>query len=216
MVRSAVLGRAVGIGVAPIALVLACARGPAGVDTRTPEPALAAEPEVASAPAFDDALPPHDRDAMPSDPDVGADAALPPSGSAPAPSPDAAALTGTWAGTYFFPMTNATGGTVGSVTFFAELTIDGDKLRGSVIEPNTIGDRTTNELRAKIEGTIGEDGLVRFVKTYDGTGGVDHRVEYVGRLDVVTQQIEGVWKVTGSEGRFVMRRHNRMPELALR
>ncbi len=199
-----------GIGVLASTIgVLACARGPGRPDAHAPEPAP--EPEVAAAPVDDDVLPPHDADARA--PEPRADDATPP---APMPSPDAAALTGTWQGTYFFSMTNATGGAVGSVAFFAELTIDGHALRGSVTEPNTIGDRTTNELRAKIEGTIGEDGLVRFVKTYDGTGGVDHRVEYVGRLDVVTQQIEGVWKVTGSEGRFVMRRHNRLPELALR
>lgn len=189
-------------------VLVACARGPAPASTSTPPATVA--PAVASAPASDDPLPPHDHEPSAS---AGAPEAPPP---APTPSPDAAALTGTWAGTYFFPMTNATGTTVGSVAFFAELTIDGGSMSGSVVEPNTIGDRTTNELRAKIEGTIGEDGLVRFVKTYDGTGGVDHRVEYVGRLDVVTQQIEGVWKVTGSEGRFVMRRSNRMPELAMR
>jgi hypothetical protein len=32
----------------------------------------------------------------------------------------------------------------------------------------------------------------------------------------VTQEIDGLWKATTGEGRFVMRRHNRMPELALR
>src|SRR5690349_13599178 len=174
MARIARLARGVGIALVP----LACARAPAGPGASPTEPPASTEPELARAPAFDDVLPPHDHDAE-QDKSVDADAALPPT---PAPSPDAAALTGTWAGTYFFPMTNAAGSTVGSVTFFAELTIDGGSVRGSVIEPNTIGDRTTNELRAKIEGTIAEDGLVRFVKTYDGTGGVDHRVEYVGRL----------------------------------
>ncbi|HET6583483.1 MAG TPA: hypothetical protein VFG69_08545, partial [Nannocystaceae bacterium] len=156
----------------------------------------------------DESLPPHDS---------------PPEASRAAPrgddlassaTPDAAALTGTWAGTYFYTMATSAGASVGSVAFFAELTIDAGRMTGSVVEPNTIGDRSTSELRASIAGSIAEDGLVRFVKTYDGTGGIDHSVEYVGRLDPVTQQIEGVWKVTGSEGRFVMRRHHRMPELA--
>jgi hypothetical protein len=130
--------------------------------------------------------------------------------------PDAAALTGTWAGTYFYTMGSGGGPTTGSVAFFAELTVDAGKIHGSIVEPNTIGDRTASELRATVEGSIAEDGLVRFVKQYDGSGGVAHAIEYVGRLDPLTQQIEGVWKVSGSEGRFVMRRHNRLPELAHR
>jgi hypothetical protein len=194
--------------------LLGCTRGSAGSNQRTREPAEPSPAIAALEPApivIDESPPPHD---VPR-PESGASAAgTPPS--VPSPTPDAAALTGTWAGTYFYSMSNSTGGAVGSVAFFAELTIDRDKVRGSVIEPNTIGDRSSNELRANIEGTIGEDGVVRFVKTYDGTGGVAHSVEYVGRLDHVTQQIDGVWKATGSEGRFIMRRHNRLPELARR
>ena len=197
-----------------VLVLLGCSRGSTRAEGHAAAPSEPRAPVAAREPAplvVDDSPPP--RDLPRPEPDAAASDAP---ASDPSPSPDAAALTGTWAGTYFYALANSTGGAVGSVAFFAELTIDRDKLRGSVIEPNTIGDRSANELRASIEGSIGEDGLVRFVKTYDGTGGVDHSVEYVGRLDPVTQQIDGVWKATGGEGRFVMRRHNRMPELARR
>lgn len=148
-------------------------------------------------------------------PEASAAEAAPAAPATASPTPDAASLTGTWAGTYFYA-TGGAGAPTGSVAFFAELTVDAGKIRGSIVEPNTIGDRTASELRATVDGSIAEDGLVRFVKQYDGSGGVAHAIEYVGRLDPLTQQIEGVWKVNGSEGRFVMRRHNRLPELAHR
>ena len=200
-------------GLLAVIWLCACARGPASAETRAiepsdPPPAVAQREPIAK---LDDTLPPHD---VPSPEANGSAPAAEPV--TPSATPDAAALTGTWAGTYFYTTATSTGPSVGSVAFFAELTIDAGRVTGSVVEPNTIGDRSTSELRASIQGSIGENGIVRLVKTYDGTGGIDHSVEYLGRLDPVTQQIEGVWKVTGSEGRFVMRRHNRMPELARR
>jgi len=190
-----------------------CTRSTTG-EHRATEPAEPVVPEVqqhVTAPTGDPAPPVESPTA-----DSGPEVAASPTPGAPSPTPDAAALTGTWAGTYFYTMGSSTGATTGSVAFFAELTVEAGKIRGSIVEPNTIGDRTASELRATVDGSIAEDGLVRFVKQYDGSGGVAHAIEYVGRLDPLTQQIEGVWKVSGSEGRFVMRRHNRLPELAHR
>jgi hypothetical protein len=193
--------------VAWIGVLCLCACARTDAPTRAPsEPPTEAERAPADPPL--DATPSGEAAAL----EGGATGTSTPASSSPAA--DAAGLTGTWAGTYFYATAN--GSAVGSVAFFAEIVVDGGKLTGSVVEPNTIGDRTSSDLRATVEGSIAEDGLVRFVKTYDGTAGVDHSVEYVGRLDPVTQQIDGMWRAGGGEGRFVMRRHARLPELARR
>lgn len=126
---------------------------------------------------------------------------------------DPALLTGTWAGTYIYSV--ARGGAA-SVGFFADLAVDGSKLSGSMVEPNTFGDDSSGELKAMLSGRIDDDGIVRFTKTYDGSGGIRHTVEYVGRLDVAAQRIEGTWTIDGASGRFVMMRQNPLPQLAVR
>jgi len=126
---------------------------------------------------------------------------------------DPALLTGTWSGTYIYSV--AKGGAA-SVAFFADLAFEGAKLTGSIIEPNTFGDEDEGELKASLSGSIDDAGVVRFTKTYDGSGGVRHVVDYVGRLDVAAKRIEGTWSTGGSSGRFVMLRHHPMPQLALR
>lgn len=126
---------------------------------------------------------------------------------------DPALLTGTWSGTYIYGV--AKGGAA-SVAFFADLAFEGAKLTGSIIEPNTFGDEDEGELKATLVGSIDDAGVVRFTKTYDGSAGVRHVVDYVGRLDVAAKRIEGTWTTSGGSGRFVMLRHHPMPQLALR
>jgi hypothetical protein len=140
-------------------------------------------------------------------------------GRSPAPVPplgptDPALLSGTWSGTYLYARRGESSSS--SVAFFADLAFDGKRLTGSMIEPNTFGDDTSGELKARLEGSIDDGGVVRFTKSYDGTAGVGHRVDYVGRLDVAAQRIEGTWSLDGESGRFVMMRHAAMPQLAMR
>lgn len=143
-----------------------------------------------------------------------------PSDVTPSPGPDdvasGAALSGTWSGTYVYT-TRGVGGAPGgptSVAFFAELEVDHERVHGSVVEPNSFDDDATGELRATLEGVIEPDGTVRLTKRYDGTAGVAHVVEYVGRLDLAATRIEGTWSTSSGSGRFVMKRDRPLPQVA--
>jgi hypothetical protein len=47
---------------------------------------------------------------------------------------------------------------------------------------------------------------VRFVKTYDGSGGQTHSVTYVGVLDVNAGRIRGTWSLAQLRGVFSLDR----------
>ena len=203
--------RVIAHAIACAGLLTACSRTREFADVRAPDsnepPIVVVQPKV-------DPLQPPPRDPIaPEDmrapePVEVAMAPAPPSGPF-----DPALLTGTWAGTYLYAV--ARGGAA-SVAFFADLAFEGPKLSGSMIEPNTFGDDSSGELKATLAGSIDEHGVVRFTKSYDGTAGVDHRVDYLGRLDVAGQRIEGTWTIDGASGRFVMTRQNPLPQLAVR
>lgn len=138
-----------------------------------------------------------------------------PSAGAPREVAIAAGLSGTWSGTYVYVTRSAsTAGAPAQVAFFAELEIDEQRVRGSVIEPNTLDDDTGGELRATLVGAIDAEGVVRFTKRYDGRSDVTQQVEYVGRLDAAAARIEGTWSTATSSGRFVMKRDRPMPQVA--
>jgi hypothetical protein len=173
-----------------------------------------AEPPPKVAQTKVDPLQPPPRDAPEQTEQVSAPIEATPPAPVPPPGPfDPSLLTGTWSGTYLYAGAR---GSSSSVAFFADLAFEGARLSGSIVEPNTFGDESSGELKASLAGQIDDDGIVRFTKTYDGSGGVHHAVVYVGRLDVAAQRIEGTWSIDGSSGRFVMMRHHPMPQLARR
>ncbi|MBC8073902.1 MAG: hypothetical protein IAG13_36625, partial [Deltaproteobacteria bacterium] len=195
--------------VAALALV-GCSAGEHG-PLHTPTSGLDRSPIV---PAKIDPLQPPPRDPVTADARTRTEAAAattPPS--QPLGAVDPALLSGTWTGTYLY---SHRGDSSAAVAFFADLAFDGPRLRGSIIEPNSFGDDSSGELKATLAGSIDEHGIVRFTKSYDGTAGVDHRVDYIGRLDVAAQRIEGTWSIADDTGRFVMLRHHPLPQLAAR
>jgi len=125
------------------------------------------------------------------------------------------ALSGTWSGVFLYSPRNPAGGPA-AVSFFAELILDANGLRGSVSEPNSFDDDDGSELRASVVGVIEADGAVRFTKQYDGTAGIAHVVEFVGWLDLAAARIEGTWSTSGASGRFVMKRDRPLPRVAAR
>ena len=116
----------------------------------------------------------------------------------PAHAAAAAILAGDWKGAYV-----AADG-AGANTFDARLKQNGAVLTGTVTEPNTFGDRARAMfLTSTLAGTVrGDD--VRFVKTYDGSGGVSHAVTYQGRLDATGRRVRGDYSVNGATGSFEM------------
>lgn len=57
---------------------------------------------------------------------------------------------------------------------------------------------------ASFSGSVAGDGSVRFVKTYDGSGGQSHSVTYVGKLDPNGRRIRGSFRAGDVTGSFEM------------
>jgi hypothetical protein len=70
-----------------------------------------------------------------------------------------------------------------------------DGLRGRIYEPNTFGRRSAEHLAADVVDLEREEGVIRFRKQYDGTGGVKHGVVYEGNLSEGGRSVEGTWKI---------------------
>ena len=110
----------------------------------------------------------------------------------------APSLDGPWVGQYSYDDGATT------VEFKATLKSDGDEFAGTTSEPNTIGDKSVAQLTANLSGIIGPNGAVNFVKTYDGSGGVNHSVDYVGYLETSGRCIRGIWHIGDTSGPFRM------------
>ena len=109
-------------------------------------------------------------------------------------------LTGFWGGTYSYPSTHP----APPVSFDAELTQAGGRLSGSITEANSFVPGGPALLRAYVDGLV-EGQLVLFAKTYDGDGAI-HAIAYEGEAREDGTVVEGVWRVAGQAGRFLMRR----------
>ena len=112
-------------------------------------------------------------------------------------------LTGVWNGRYDYPFA------LEPVSFMATLIEAGATFSGGVSETSLDRMGAPVELFAVIQGSKAGSS-VTFTKTYDGSGGWDHTVEYDGNLSADGNEIEGEWKVPGAmSGRFLMIRPER-------
>jgi hypothetical protein len=102
-----------------------------------------------------------------------------------------------WEGKYYYP----TGDKRAPVPFRLSLQIDRDSLSGQMSEPATFGNGSSPELYADISGHISGT-AVAFTKTYDGTGGVNHSVEYLGTIAATGSSMSGSWHVGDFGGAF--------------
>lgn len=103
-----------------------------------------------------------------------------------------------WKGTYSYEEKKRP-----SVHFAVTWKQSGKKISGKILEPNTFGDNGFSQLRAKLKGEINNNEVV-FKKTYDGTAGVSHSVEYRGQFNAEKNQISGRWQIKDVSGPFVM------------
>ena len=109
-----------------------------------------------------------------------------------------AAPSGVWTGYYGYDSQGR------MIPFQAKLAAKGAEFTGGVTEPNTFGDPAVLFLTADISGGVAEaGGKVRWIKTYDGTGGPSHSVEYSGAYDA-DGCIEGLWRIGVANGPFKM------------
>lgn len=123
---------------------------------------------------------------------------------APASAQAGASLTGVWSGYYGYDGQSA------RVPFQAKVSAAGASFAGTTIEPNTFGEPSTMFLTANVVGQAGAGGAVSFVKTYDGTGGQSHSVEYRGTLAPNGQCISGAWSIGEAKGPFQVCRDARL------
>ncbi|HWA23346.1 MAG TPA: hypothetical protein VG735_13200 [Caulobacterales bacterium] len=109
----------------------------------------------------------------------------------------AAGLRGLWVGYYAY-----SDGRPDRVQFQLKASRAGAAFTATTIEPNTFGSKDALFLTADVAGTVSADGGVRFTKTYDGTGGQTHSVEYSGMFDASKRCISGNWRINAATGPF--------------
>ena len=110
-------------------------------------------------------------------------------------------LTGDWKGTYRYITKN-----LKPVNFEIHLVETGEKLTGKTVEPNTFSESPVKHLHADIRGSVNPDLTISFLKTYDGTGGATHSVEYAGKISADGAHVKGTWKRLQSVGTFTLER----------
>jgi hypothetical protein len=121
----------------------------------------------------------------------------------PAPVKPGERLTGMWRGEYQYPQ----GGGQAPVRFELVLLQDGSTVGGVIKEPNTFGSRPGPFLAAVFKGSFdAQAGKLTFKKTYDGTLGPNHDVEYTGELSKDGLKLEGKWDIGGFTGTFTLER----------
>jgi hypothetical protein len=105
----------------------------------------------------------------------------------------AQAVADDWRGTYTYPD--------GRQTVPFALTLSGSQgaVTGRTSEPNTFGNKSARQLFGNVRGTISGNS-VSFTKTYDGTGGVNHSVQYSGTIS--GNSMSGRWSIGSTSGGF--------------
>jgi hypothetical protein len=110
----------------------------------------------------------------------------------------AGGLSGTsmWSGQYGY----STGQAAVPFTLTLHAAADGS-FTGLTTEPATFGNGSARALTADVSGSI-NGRRIYFKKTYDGSGGQSHTVEYNGTLSPDGHTMSGTWKVDTLSGSF--------------
>ena len=108
---------------------------------------------------------------------------------------DDASLTGVWHGLY----TYTSHAYMPESHFVCVLIDNGGRLSGTIHETINRYRAASSEAFALVDGAHCA-GHVTFLKTYDGTGGVSHRVSYAGMLICDGDEVEGDWRIEGQYG----------------
>ena len=98
-----------------------------------------------------------------------------------------------WSGSYSYPDGKR------SVAFTMTLSGSQGAVSGRTTERNTFGKPPATHLFGNVRGTINGSSIA-FTKTYDGTGGVSHSVEYRGRIS--GNSMSGSWSIGSTSGGF--------------
>jgi hypothetical protein len=91
------------------------------------------------------------------------------------------------------------------VEFSMDIRVAGNACQGRIEEPNTFGLPSVPRLYANTDCRLligGGPTRLMFRKTYDGTGGQSHSVDYEGEIASDNRGITGVWRIGTQLGRF--------------
>jgi len=104
-----------------------------------------------------------------------------------------------------------------SVPCYAVFKRDDGVLSGQIYEPNTFVRRATDHLEADILNLELGNGLIRFRKKYNGTGGVSHGIDYRGEVSNDGRRIHGTWSIGWlSSGTFELEKEDPEKSATLR
>jgi uncharacterized caspase-like protein len=106
---------------------------------------------------------------------------------------------GAWRGTYMYADNKP------PVVFDMTINVSGNSCGGRIEEPNTFGHRSVSKLFANVACRVDTTSAgVRLVfrKTYDGTGGQSHSVDYAGEISPDGRTVTGTWSIGSTTGRF--------------
>lgn len=100
-----------------------------------------------------------------------------------------------WDGAYYYSDNRP------PVPFKMQMQQNGGKVSGRISEPATFGDGSSPNLYANLSGVV-TGTSISFVKTYDGTGGQTHSVQYDGGISLDGLSVTGNWRVGNVAGTF--------------
>lgn len=106
-------------------------------------------------------------------------------------------LTGLWEGYYEY------GNGQEGVPFAMELIHGSVSISGELVELQTFGQEVDDGMLAAALSGSASGALLSFTKTYDGSGGVSHSVEYRGTVIKTDKGIliaTGIWETAGARG----------------
>jgi hypothetical protein len=109
-------------------------------------------------------------------------------------------LAGMWRGVYSYSGTGQR-----PVEFMMSLQVYGNACRGRMEEPNTFGLSSAPRLYANVDCYLvrgSNPARLMMRKTYDGTGGQSHSIDYEGEIASDLRGITGVWQLGTQSGRF--------------
>jgi hypothetical protein len=119
-------------------------------------------------------------------------------------------LTGIWHGLYSYPRFYE------PVYFVATLIAFGDTFSGTTHEAAEGRAGAPLKSFAQLEGNLTGQ-AISFVKTYDGSAGRNHAINYEGTLSGDGMEIEGTWQIPHQwSGRFLMIRNAGATEQVVR
>jgi hypothetical protein len=118
-------------------------------------------------------------------------------------SADDKSLSGAWSGTYVYDQAGQP-----EVKYSMVLIEQDGEIVGLLSEPRTFAQGDDLQVHAGIKGRVDQGTRqLTIIKTYDGTAGAEHEVEYVGLVSTSGTEVKGTWSIGGTTGKFTFKKN---------